>query len=204
MFLTRSAVTGYMPGLEYEAKEMIRDLYIRSKAGALPINPQRFASRVSLNNVLIIAFGFRTESLDDQLVSDALEISREFMYVQSSLESAASQYCTSCRNTTGPVANLVDFIPLLQKLPNHMATRGRALHRRLVDTYGSIVKRIERAIKNGDPYPDCMAKYLLMHREEEELDDLDIIILCCAFMIGGVETVRLSSLVLPMVYGLMH
>ncbi len=72
-----------------------------------------------------------------------------------------------------------------------MATRGRALHRQLLDTYGTIVKRIERALQNGDPYPDCMAKYLLMHREEEQLDDLDIIILCCAFMIGGVETVCL-------------
>ncbi len=98
----------------------------------------------------------------------------------------------SFRNTTGPVANLVDFIPLLQKFPNHMAGRGRALNHELVDICGAIVKRIERAIQDGDPYPDCMAKYLLMHREAEDLDDLDIIVLCGAFMIGGVETVCLS------------
>ncbi|KAI0709633.1 cytochrome P450 [Cerioporus squamosus] len=170
MFLTQRAVAGYMPGLEREAKEMISDLYVRSKAGTLPLNPQPFASRASLNNILMLTFGFRTESLDDPLVADSLRLSREFM------------------NTTGPVANLVDFIPLLQKLPNQMATRGRALNRELVDICGTMVRRIEGALARGEPYPDCMAKYLLTHREAEELDDLDIIVLCGAFMIGGVET----------------
>ncbi|KAI0666876.1 cytochrome P450 [Trametes maxima] len=170
MFLTTRAVADYMPGLESEAREMIRDLYVRSNGGAHPINPQPFLSRASLNNILSLTFGFRTESLDDQLVSDSLRLSREFV------------------NTTGPVANLVDFVPLLQKLPNHMATRGRALNRELLDVCTPMIKTIEAALARGDPYPDCMAKYLLEHREAEELDDLDIIVLCGAFMIGGVET----------------
>ncbi|KAM5534714.1 hypothetical protein V8D89_011578 [Ganoderma adspersum] len=170
MFLTTRAVAGYMPGLEREAKEMIHDLYVRSKAGTVPINPQRFASRASLNNILTLTFGFRTESIDDKLVSDSLRLSREFM------------------NTTGPVANLVDFIPLLQKLPNHMATRGRALNHELVEICGAMIRDIDATLKRGDPYPDCMAKYLLQNREAEQLDDLDIIVLCGAFMIGGVET----------------
>ncbi|KAM5544434.1 hypothetical protein V8D89_002094 [Ganoderma adspersum] len=170
MFLTPKAVAEYMPGLEREAREMIQDLYVRSRAGTLPINPQPFASRASLNNILTLTFGFRTESLDDQLVSDSLRLSREFM------------------NTTGPVANLVDFIPLLQKLPNHMATRGRALNRELVEICGAIIRKIDGALQRREPYPDCMAKYLLQHREAEQLDDLDIIVLCGAFMIGGVET----------------
>ncbi|KAI0351870.1 cytochrome P450 [Trametes cingulata] len=170
MFLTPRAVADYMPGLESEAREMIRDLYVRSKGGAQPINPQPFLCRASLNNILSLTFGFRTESLDVKLVSDSLRLSREFM------------------NTTGPVANLVDFIPLLQKLPNHMATRGRALNRELLDICGPMIKEIEETLKRGEPYPDCMAKYLIEHREAEQLDDLDIIVLCGAFMIGGVET----------------
>lgn len=85
MFLTTRAVAGYMPGLEREAKEMIHDLYVRSKAGTIPINPQRFASRASLNNILTLTFGFRTESIDDKLVSDTLRLSREFMCVSHSL-----------------------------------------------------------------------------------------------------------------------
>ena len=83
MFLTPKAVAEYMPGLEREARAMILDLYVRSKAGSLPINPQPFASRASLNNILTLTFGFRMESLDDKLVSDSLRLSREFMYVHS-------------------------------------------------------------------------------------------------------------------------
>ncbi len=103
----------------------------------------------------------------------------------------------TCRNTTGPVANLVDFIPLLQKLPNHMATRGRALNRELVEICGAMIRDIDAALKRGDPYPDCMAKYLLENREAEQLDDADIIVLCGAFMIGGVETVSVFVFFLP-------
>ena len=71
-----------------------------------------------------------------------------------------------------------------------MATRGRALNRELVEICGAMIRDIDTTLKRGDPYPDCMAKYLLEHQEEEGLDDLDIIVLCGAFMIGGVETVR--------------
>ncbi|KAI0351871.1 cytochrome P450 [Trametes cingulata] len=170
MFLTPRAVEEDMPRLESEAREMIRDLYVRSKGGALPINPQPFLSRASLNNILSLVFGFRTESMDDNLVSESLRLSREFM------------------NTTGPVSNLVDFVPLLQKLPNRMSTRGRKLHHDLIDIWGSLVRRVEDKVKRGEPHPDCMAKYLIEHREEEQLDDLDTIVLCCAFLIGGVET----------------
>ena len=74
-----------------------------------------------------------------------------------------------------------------------MATRGRALSRELVEISGAIIRSIEATLKRGDPYPDCIAKYLLQHQGAEGLDDLDITVLCGAFMIGGVETV--SSLV---------
>ena len=70
-----------------------------------------------------------------------------------------------------------------------MATRGRALNRELVEICGPIIRKIESELERGEPYPHCMAKYLLQHREAEQLDDLDIIVLCGAFMIGGVETV---------------
>ena len=98
------------------------------------------------------------------------------------------------RNTTGPVANLVDFVPLLQWLPNPMTARGKALHRELVRVLGAKIKHIAAILASGEPYPDCMAKYLLQHQEEEHLDDLDIIVMCSAFVIGGVETVSAPTL----------
>ena len=94
------------------------------------------------------------------------------------------------RNCTGPVSNLVDFVPLLQHLPTSMRSRGVKLHKELIETYGGMVKDIEAQLKEGTPVPDCAAKTMVESREKEGLDDLDMAILASAFMIGGVETVR--------------
>ncbi|KAJ3552024.1 hypothetical protein NM688_g4378 [Phlebia brevispora] len=170
-FLTTKAVESYVPGLEREVVEMVKQLYICGGAGTLPINPQPHAGRTSLNNILTIAFGTRTDSIDHPLVAHWLKHSREFM------------------NCTGPVSNLVDFVPFLRNFPGlTMINRGRRLHRGLVETCGGLINDIDRRMKAGEDVPDCMAKYLLSVKEEEQLDDLDIIFICCAFMIGGVET----------------
>ena len=96
------------------------------------------------------------------------------------------------RNCTGPVSNLVDFVPFLRNFPNlTMINRGKRLHRGLADTCGGLIKDIERRMKAGEEVPDCLAKYLLSVKEQESLDDLDITFICCAFMIGGVETVSI-------------
>ena len=70
-----------------------------------------------------------------------------------------------------------------------MINRGKKLHEGLRDTVGTLIKDIDRRMKAGEDVPDCLAKYLLSVQEEENMDDLDIIFICCAFMIGGVETV---------------
>lgn len=100
---------------------------------------------------------------------------------------------TNDRNCTGPVSNLVDFIPLLQKLPNPLTSRGKRLHKGLVETYGGLVKGVEQKVKRGEPVEDCLAKTLAQIRDEEQLDDLDMAIMASAFLIGGVETVRLPA-----------
>ena len=95
------------------------------------------------------------------------------------------------RNCTGPVSNLTDFVPILQKLPgNYMKTRGKKLHEGLVETYGGMILDIDARMKRGEDVPDCLVKTLLNAQEVEQLDHLDMAILCSAFMIGGVETVR--------------
>lgn len=65
--------------LDYEATVLMRDLYKYSEGGQLPINPQPFAGRCSLNNMLTVAFGIRTDTIDHPLVATALRLSREFM-----------------------------------------------------------------------------------------------------------------------------
>lgn len=94
------------------------------------------------------------------------------------------------RNCTGPVANLVDFVSVLQKLPSPMLSRGKRLHQGLVDTYGGIIEETKQKLQRGISVDACLAKSLIEMRVEESLDDLDMAIMASAFLIGGVETVR--------------
>ncbi|EKM48214.1 uncharacterized protein PHACADRAFT_203097 [Phanerochaete carnosa HHB-10118-sp] len=170
-FLGNKQISNYMPGLMLEVTDMLKALYSGGKAGEVPVNPQPHAGRTSLNNILTIAFGTRTDSIDHPLVGHWLKHSREFM------------------NCTGPVSNVVDFVPFLRNFPNWtMVNRGKRLHQGLVDTCGGLISDIDRRMKAGEEVPECMAKFLLSVKEQEQLDDLDIIFICCAFMIGGVET----------------
>ncbi|KAG8424614.1 hypothetical protein J3458_001387 [Metarhizium acridum] len=113
-----------------------------SHGGCSLVNPQPFAGRCSLNDMLTIVFGARTASVQDPLVSTALRLAREF----------------------------------IQKLHH------------LVKTYGDMIESIHRRWSRGQEAPDCLATALLTMREEEELDDLDMVMMASAFMIGGVES----------------
>ncbi len=70
-----------------------------------------------------------------------------------------------------------------------MTTRGRNLNRDILAFNRPYIQDIETRLKRGEDVADCLAKTLLLTREEEQLDDLDIVMLCGALMIGGVETV---------------
>nr|VWP01747.1 Uncharacterized protein [Ganoderma boninense] len=174
--LTARAVATYTPAIELEAREMIHTLHVDGKAGAAAINPQTYASRSALNNILMIIYGTRTEStVSDPVVKEVLRISREFM------------------NVTGAVSNAVDFFPFLRRFPNRMTSRAQGLHQDILDFNRPYLADIEARLKRGDHVPDCLAKTLLLTREEEELDDLDIIIMCGTLIIGGVETEKAQA-----------
>ncbi|KAI3396191.1 hypothetical protein diail_394 [Diaporthe ilicicola] len=169
-WLSQKAVDHYTPVLDYEATDMMVALFEASDGGKNLVNPQPYAGRCSLNNMLTIVFGMRTDSVNDPMVSTALRLSREFM------------------NCTGPMSNLVDFVPLLQYLPSQMRTRGRNLHQSLVDIYGGLIDHIDGRIQSGEEVPESLAKTMLQIRDMEQLDHLDMAITASAFMIGGVET----------------
>ncbi|EIN04006.1 cytochrome P450 [Punctularia strigosozonata HHB-11173 SS5] len=170
-WLNVRSVDSYTHIIDYEASALVRDLYAASSKGTAAINPQSYAGRCSLNNMLAICFGsLRTTSIDDPLVAQALHFSREWM------------------NLTSPTSNLVDFITPLQWIPTFTRCRGKKLHRELVEVYGGIIKDIEVTMASGGAYQDCLAKTLIENRTKEELDDMDIVMMISAFMIGGVET----------------
>ncbi|CDM34235.1 hypothetical protein DTO013E5_2366 [Penicillium roqueforti] len=169
-WLSQRAVDSYSAVLDRESLSLVKALLVESKGGLAPVNPQPHAGRCSLNNMTTITFGFRADSIHHPLVGRALKLSREFM------------------NCTGPMSNLIDFVPILQYLPSPLYKRAKKLHEGLVETYGGFIKETEQKMKEGKKVPDCLAKTMVEVRLKEDLDDLDMAILASAFMIGGVET----------------
>ncbi len=80
-----------------------------------------------------------------------------------------------------------------------MTSRGKKLHEEIVNFNRSFLADIDGRLKRGDDVPDCLAKTLLLTREDEGLDDLDILIMCGTLIIGGVETVSTPQTVVDIV-----
>lgn len=78
-WLNQKAVDQYTSVLDREATDMIVSLYEASNGGKSLVNPQPYAGRCSLNNMLTIVFGARTDSVNHPMVSTALRLSRAFM-----------------------------------------------------------------------------------------------------------------------------
>ncbi|KAG6363664.1 hypothetical protein INS49_008765 [Diaporthe citri] len=78
-WLSQKAVDQYTSVLDREATDMMVALYEASGGGKNLVNPQPYAGRCSLNNMLTIVFGTRTGSVNHPMVSAALRLSREFI-----------------------------------------------------------------------------------------------------------------------------
>ncbi|KAJ3481074.1 hypothetical protein NLI96_g7906 [Meripilus lineatus] len=150
--------------LENEARDMISSLVHETKEGVLPINPALYIGRFTFNNLLMISFGIRSDSISDPLFQRLLAFSMEFMEL------------------TGPLSNIIDFIEPLQKLPSYMKSRGHKLHEDLIEVYGAMILRVKARMDAGEDVPDCLVKTLLETQEDEKLDWEDLCMLCAVFI----------------------
>lgn len=78
-WLSQKAVDKYTSVLDREATDMVLALYEASNGGKNLVNPQPHAGRCSLNNMLTIVFGARTDSVKHPMVKIALGLGRSFM-----------------------------------------------------------------------------------------------------------------------------
>ena len=74
-----------------------------------------------------------------------------------------------------------------------MTTRARKLHADILAFNRPLFVEIETRLQRGEDVPECLAKTLVLTREAEGLDELDILIMCGTLIIGGVETVRVFN-----------
>ncbi|KAL5410099.1 hypothetical protein PMIN04_010757 [Paraphaeosphaeria minitans] len=148
---------------------MINHLFTDGADGMADINPQAYVNRCSLNNMLTITFGFRTDSIRHPMLARVLRLSRNFSTI------------------TRPVSNLVGFVPIMQKLPSDTRRRARKLHSELLELYGGLIREMEKSMQAGAEVQDCLVQTMLLRKTKEDLDDLDITMLASGFMLGGTE-----------------
>ncbi|EMD62766.1 hypothetical protein COCSADRAFT_27267 [Bipolaris sorokiniana ND90Pr] len=163
--LERQDVNQHIGVLDSQTTKMIRALY-KASADGEHVNPEAHINRCSLDCMRAITFGSLGIPATD---SQVLDLSRKFMTM------------------TGPMTNLVDFLPswLQRNVPWETKRRGKELHATLVDIYGRQVKRIQHDIENDVHVENCLVKTMITRRERDQLDDLDMTMLASAFMLDG-------------------
>ncbi|KAJ3481079.1 hypothetical protein NLI96_g7909 [Meripilus lineatus] len=161
--MTPKAMQAYGHVLDYEARIMIRTLLNETRHVGLPINPTHYVRRYIFNNMLMLAFGTRTDTTADPLIERTLALATEFM-------------------------GLTDFIEPLQKIPSYERYRGNRLHDNFIKVYGAMILRVKARMDAGEDVPNCLVKTLLDTKEEESLDWEDMCMLAATFTIGGVHS----------------
>lgn len=142
--------------------------------------------------MLVMALGIRTDASTHPFVDRTLELTLEFNDLTGEfLEHKCNVYMlTMC--ILGPLSNVEDFITPLQWIPTAMQKRGRKLHDAFVEVYGALLNEVKAKMDAGENVPDCLAKTLLLTREQEGLDWEDMCMLIAVFVLGGVHSVRNS------------
>ncbi|THH32131.1 hypothetical protein EUX98_g2072 [Antrodiella citrinella] len=169
-FMTPKAVAGFANEIDYEAHILMQTFYTETAKGAGPVSPQHDTVRYALNVMLIMALGIRTEAASHPFVDRTLELTLEF------------------NDLTGPLSNIEDFITPLQWFNTNLKKRGRKLHDAFIEVYGALLLEVKAKMDNGEDVPDCLAKTLLLTREQEGLDWEDMCMLIAVFVLGGVHS----------------
>ncbi|KAH8890100.1 cytochrome P450 [Thozetella sp. PMI_491] len=168
--LNRPSVATYVPHLEVETKDFIKELYDYGHAGQSAVDPMPMIQRLSLSLALTLNWGTRLKSQEDNLFSEITHVEEEI---------------SRFRSTTG---NLQDYIPLLRLNPiNVHSAKARDMRRRRDKYLSDLNRGLDERIANGTQSP-CIQANVIMDKEanlnQEELTSISLTMLS-----GGLDTV---------------
>ena len=168
--LNRPAVQSYVPFLDVESKDFIRDLFERGEQGAKAIDCMPMIQRLSLNLSLTLNWGDRIGSLDDALFEEITEVEEE-----------VSRF----RSTTG---NLQDYIPLLRLNPfNAHSAKAKDMRDRRDVYLTRLNKALEKRIADGTDAP-CIQGNVIKD-PEAKLDSTELMSISLTMISGGLDTI---------------
>jgi 3-hydroxyphenylacetate 6-hydroxylase len=148
--LGKPAVASYVPILDVETRDFVRQCLNASKGG--PIDPLPMLLRQSLSLDLSICWGRRV-SLDDPLLTEIPEVEHQIV---------------NLRNT---MTNLQDCIPLLRFPWSSTTKKAESLRERRAIYFTQLNRELDERTRNGTQKP-CLRANLLSRSDvsEEELN----------------------------------
>lgn len=168
--LNKPSIQTYIPHLDIETRDFIKELYEYGDAGATPTDPMPMIQRLSLSLALTLNWGVRLKSQKDNLFD-------EITYVEEEI--------SRFRSTTG---NLQDYIPLLRLNPlNTHSAKAREVRRRR-DVYLSRLNNgLDERIADGT-YKPCIQANVIMDAEAK-LNKAELTSISLTMLSGGLDTV---------------
>ena len=160
----------YVPHLDTESRDFIKELYEYGDAGNTPVDPMPMIQRLSLSLALTLNWGTRLKSQKDDLFGEIIEVEEEI---------------SKFRSTTG---NLQDYIPLLRLNPfNFHSNKAREMRDRRDKYLTNLNNDLDRRIANGSYKPCIQANVILDKEAKLSKDELTSISL--TMLSGGLDTV---------------
>lgn len=168
--LNRNAVNTYMPHIDLETEEFVRECYEIGQAGKVAIDPMPIVQRMSLNMSLTLNWGARIDSINDPLFKEIIEV---------------EELISHTRSTTD---NWQDYVPLLRwnifkkADKTHMGTRARR------DVYiTKMNKELDEKMAKGTHKPCIQANVL--SDPEAKLNAEELMGISLTMISGGLDTV---------------
>ncbi|KAL0937396.1 3-hydroxyphenylacetate 6 hydroxylase [Colletotrichum truncatum] len=167
--LNRPSIKTYLPHLDLETKDFLKDAFIYGKAGKVPVDPMPLVQRLSLSLAVTLNWGFRFPSHENPLFKEIIDV-----------EVNISRF----RSVTD---NLQDYIPLMRMNPFSAGTRQAVEMRRRRDIYLSKLNNdLKEKVQNGTYEPCIQANVML--DEEAKLDDVELTSISLTMLSAGFET----------------
>ncbi|EXF81284.1 cytochrome P450 [Colletotrichum fioriniae PJ7] len=168
--LNRPSVATYVPHLDVESRDFIKELYEYGKAGQAPVDPMPMIQRLSLSLALTLNWGTRMSSQKDNLFKEITHVEEEI---------------SRFRSTTG---NLQDYIPLLRINPINMHSAKAREMRSRRDVYLTALNRgLDERMANGTHKP-CIQANVIMDKDAK-LNQAELTSISLTMLSGGLDTI---------------
>lgn len=168
--LNRPSVATYVPHLDVESRDFIKELYEYGEQGKTPVDPMPMIQRLSLSLALTLNWGTRLKSQKDNLFDEITHVEEEI---------------SKFRSTTG---NLQDYIPILRLNPfNFHSAKAREMRNRRDKYLKDLNDGLDQRIANGTHSP-CIQANVIMDKEAK-LNKDELTSISLTMLSGGLDTV---------------